>query len=46
MTDNRFDRPKLDWLIYKKQLEYAALVLNGGIVEYCKSSREHSWLEE
>lgn len=46
VTDNRFDRPELDWLIYNKPLEYAALVLNGGIVEYCKSSREHSWLEE
>ncbi len=44
MTDNRFDRPELDWLIYNKPLEYAALVLNGGIVEYCKSSREHRGL--
>ena len=39
--DNRFDRAELDWLIYNKPLEYADLVLNGEIEEYCKSSREH-----
>ena len=26
-------------------LEYADIVLNGGIEEYCKSSREHSIIE-
>lgn len=45
VADNRFDRAELDWLIYNKPLEYADLVLNGGIEEYCKSSREHSIIE-
>ncbi len=44
IADNRFDRAKLDWLLYNKPLEYADLVLNGGIEEYCKGSREHSSL--
>ena len=40
IADNRFDRAELDWLLYNKPLEYADLVLNGGIEEYCKTSRE------
>ena len=46
ITDNRFDRAELDWLLYNKPLEYADLVLNGGIEEYCKTSREHSTIED
>ena len=42
VADDRFDCAELDWLIYNKPMEYADLVLNGGIEEYCKSSREHS----
>ena len=34
IADNRFDRAELDWLLYNKPLEYADLVLNGGIEEY------------
>ena len=45
VADNRFDRAELYWLLYNKPLEYADLVLNGGIEEYCKGSREHSSLE-
>lgn len=41
-----FDRAELDWLIYNKPLEYADLILNGGIEEYCKGSRDHSSLED
>ncbi len=41
ITYSRFDHSELDWLIYNKPLEYANLVLNGGIEEYCKNSREH-----
>ena len=44
ITYSRFDRSELDWLIYNKPLEYANLVLNGGIEEYCKNSREHTSL--
>lgn len=46
VADGRFDRAELDWLIYNKPMEYAGLVLNGGIEEYCKSSREHSSIED
>ncbi len=42
IADNRFDRAELDWLIYNKPLEYADLVLTGGIGEYCKGFPEHS----
>lgn len=45
IAGNRFDCSELDWLIYNRPLEYADLVLNGGIEEYCKNSREHSQLE-
>lgn len=45
IADNRFDRAELDWLIYNKPLEYAGLVLNGGIEEYCKGCHEHRSLE-
>lgn len=41
-----FDRAELDCLIYNKPLEYADLILNGGIEEYCKASRDHSSLED
>ena len=33
-------RGELDWLIYNKPLEYAELVLNGGIEEYIKGMPE------
>jgi len=46
IADNRFDRTELDWLIYNKPLEYADLVLNGGIEEYCKGSHEHNTIED
>lgn len=34
-------RGELDWLVYNKPLEYAELVLNGGIEEYIKGTPEH-----
>lgn len=46
IADNRFDRAELDWLIYNRPLEYADLVMNGGIEEYCKNSHEHSHIED
>lgn len=46
IADNRFDCAELDWLIYNKPLEYADLVLNGGIEEYCKGACEHGNLED
>ena len=38
-------RGELDWLIYNKSLEYAELVLNGGIEEYIKGSPEHRLMD-
>lgn len=32
---------ELDWLVYNKALEYALLVLGGGIEEYLKGMAEH-----
>lgn len=32
---------ELDWLIYNRPLEYAQLVLGGGIEEYLKGTAEH-----
>lgn len=32
---------ELDWLIYNRPMEYAQLVLGGGIEEYLKGTAEH-----
>lgn len=32
---------ELDWLIYNRPMEYAQLVLGGGIEEYLKGAAEH-----
>jgi len=34
VADNMYQRSELDWLIYNKPLEYAQLVLEGGLEEY------------
>ena len=31
VADNMYQRSELDWLIYNKPLEYAQLVLEGGL---------------
>lgn len=36
---------ELDWLVYNKPLEYAELVLNGGIEEYIKGTPEHRLID-
>ena len=38
-------RGELDWLVYNKPLEYAELVLNGGIEEYIKGTPEHRLID-
>ncbi len=38
-------RGELDWLVYNKPLEYAELVLNGGIEEYIKGTPEHRMID-
>ena len=39
-------RSELDYLIYNEPLEYAQLVLDGGIEEYLKVASDHSTLED
>ena len=36
---------ELDWLIYNKPMEYAELVLNGGIEDYIKGTPEHRLID-
>lgn len=36
VADNMYQRSELDWLIYNTPLEYAQLVLYGGLEEYLK----------
>ena len=38
-------RGELDWLIYNKPLEYAELVLSGGIEEYITGTPEHRLMD-
>ena len=38
-------RGELDWLVYNKPLEYAELVLNGGIEEYIKGTPEQRLID-
>ena len=45
VADNMVQRSELDWLIYNKPLEYADLILNGGIEDYLKGAPEHSLLD-
>ena len=41
VTDTVRQCSELDWLIYSRPLEYAQLVLGGGIEEYLKGTAEH-----
>ena len=41
VTDNRFQRSELDYLIYNDPLAYADLVLNGDPESYLKAVTEH-----
>ena len=41
VADTVRQRSELDWLIYNRPLEYAQLVLDGGIEEYLKGTAEH-----
>ena len=39
-------RAELDWLLYNKPLEYAQLVLGGGIENYLSLGCDHGRLED
>ena len=43
--DNMYQRSELDWLIYNKPLEYAQLVLGGGLEGYVKGTPEHRLID-
>lgn len=45
VANNMFQRSELDYLIYNKPLEYADLVLNGGLEAYVSGSYEHRLLD-
>ena len=45
LANSMYQRSELDWLIYNKPLEYAELVLNGGIEEYIKGTPEHRLID-
>ena len=40
-----FQRSELDGLIYNKPIEYAELILSGGIEEYIKGTPEYRLME-
>lgn len=45
VTDSTYQRSKLDWLIYNAPLEYAQLVLGGGLEEYLSGTPEHRLMD-
>ena len=46
VADNMYQRSELDWLIYNKPLEYAQLVLAGGLEDYIGFRGEHRRIED
>ena len=38
VTNSRFQRSELDWLIYNDPLSYAELILNGDVKKYIKET--------
>lgn len=45
LDTSMLQRGELDWLVCNKPLEYAELVLNGGIEEYIKGTPEHRLID-
>lgn len=45
VADNMYQCSELDWLINNKPLEYADLVLNGGIEDYIKGTPRHRLMD-
>ena len=45
VADNMYQRSELDWLIYNAPLEYAQLVLGGGLEEYLNGTPEHRLMD-
>ena len=45
VADNMYQRSELDWLVYNKPLEYAQLVLGGGLEQYVQEAPEHRLMD-
>ena len=45
VADNMYQRLELDWLIYKRPLEYAQLVLSGDLEQYVQGLPEHRLMD-
>ena len=41
LADTMFERAEMDYLIYNRPLEYAALMLGGGMKAYISDNHEH-----
>lgn len=41
VADNMYQRSESDWLIYNQPLEYANVVLNGGLEKYIYGTLRH-----
>ena len=46
VSNNMYQRAELDWLIYHRPLEYAQLVLGGGLEQYVHGTPMHGLKEE
>ena len=45
VAHNIYQQSELDYLIYNKPLEYAQLVLGGGLEKYVQSAPEHRLMD-
>ena len=45
VADNMYQRSEVDWLVYNKPLEYAQLILGGGLEGYLKGTPEHRLID-
>ena len=45
LNASMLQRSELDWLIYNNPMEYAELILNGGIEDYIKGTPEHRLMD-
>ena len=45
VANSMYQRSELDWLIYNAPLEYAQLVLGGGLEEYLNGTPEHRLMD-
>ena len=44
-ANDMYQRSELDWLVYNAPVEYAELILNGGLSQYLKNVTVYKHLE-